>query len=924
MGKLIKNVADSKSMKELSRELPGKELSRERPIKGVDIDRLRRSIKLTFPPGANFVGAYAKIKVKVRGIIFDDLHFVVREGAPGGYISPCRDAEFNAKNPDIMLCFGYKPGTYHLDVRLKSSLATLLHTVAYDLDTVWKDHKNGPSFSFYGINSGGDYAIGAAWGGGIVGQPQNVNTIPQSGTRKIALLLVDTASQRYTTDDAELQAIKDKWLNNIKNGLSVGGVTRSCKTYYKEVSYNNFDIDCDIFGPVHLSENYDELHFDDGSSIPTYAERCIAKGDHLINYNNYQTVIFVVQPWDTTDAMGKPITKFPWPIAWGYPVSTEDANNIPLSYIQMPHNWDVLDGRPIYATASHEIGHNIGLRDQYGKNIYSTAINNRTLEGWDLMAHERYVPHITIAHRLMFGWLQPEWIKCYNFSANYGERVNDTIRLYPIENKPPEGGFSGIEIRIADGCNYYVEYRKKQEAQIGDYSLPTDSAVLVTDVISGFFEPPVTRPLILKVRNDSDGDGSVLVNGLDYKETDLTDSNNPNEFKITVNDIDDTKADVTIQYGYNGKPDPAITPWPASSERPWQSPDIEIQNERNRTDSSWFNVPWAGQHNTVIAKIKNRGNINAPHVKAEFYVKNFTVGGSPETFLGEDTHDINALSTVDFKTEWIPSSEGHYCIVVRIPLYSFTADDGTTIIEMTDTNNVAQSNYDRFISDSASPATRKISFIEVGNPYTLPTVVFINPHQTNPLYRTYLEHKSLYLNPGETRKIKIMFEYDPEIINSVPVSLGDNTMNETDRRQLPEQVYKEYCYMPNHARFASFIYNPHDQNHHVELLGGAEVQVVTGRKTEFGMFYYKEFVGGTLITVDDGQRVTQGKIIIIIRKQMKEGNIVEVYETIPLTVYGEFQYRIQDDKASTLLSVQAYYLPAPGFGDCYSNIITFG
>ena len=122
------------------------------------------SVDLRLSHEPYFVGAYAKIRVITKGIGFDDLYFVLTEGAPGGYISPCRDADFDPANPDIMLCFGYRPGTYHIEVRKKSD-DSLMKTFEYQLDTIWKEEKVGPSLSFHGINSG--YAFGATWGGGI-------------------------------------------------------------------------------------------------------------------------------------------------------------------------------------------------------------------------------------------------------------------------------------------------------------------------------------------------------------------------------------------------------------------------------------------------------------------------------------------------------------------------------------------------------------------------------------------------------------------------------------------------------------------------------------------------------------------------------------------------------------------------------------
>ena len=56
------------------------------------------------------------------------------------------------------------------------------------------------------------------------------------------------------------------------------------------------------------------------------------------------------------------------------------------------------------------------------------------------------------------------------------------IILLLVVGNPPAGRFSGIEIRIADGKNYYFEYRNEQPTHIGDRELPNNNHVLGTSV----------------------------------------------------------------------------------------------------------------------------------------------------------------------------------------------------------------------------------------------------------------------------------------------------------------------------------------------------------------------------------------------------------------------------------------------------------
>ncbi|MFA6703092.1 MAG: CARDB domain-containing protein [Dysgonamonadaceae bacterium] len=870
-----------------------------------------RNVKINFLPDPYFVGSYAKFPVKTVGYVFDDLEFIITEGASGGYISYCRDADFDPAKPDIMICFGYQPGNYHLEVRKKAT-GTLIRTFDFSIDTKWADEKKGPGLSFTGISE--NLSFNPAWGGGSA-TPQNLSVVPAFGVRRIAIILIDFFDARYTTDAPTLTTIRDRWMNEAINGVNNAGRMESSRQYYREVSYNNYDLSASIFGPVNLPNAWSSYFNDDGSPKGAFWQQAVTGCDSTVNYNDFDNLIFVSETG--IDSMSN--TAYAWPYGGAGTFTTAEGNKN-IGVVSMPREWGAAfrPDRSVRSTIVHELGHSIGLGDQY------TPETGRNPGNWETMAWENNLSHFSLAHRMMLGWIQAGWLKTYNFATGGGGVVNETISVSPIENGAPSGSDKiGMEIRIADGWNYYVEYRSPQTTQIGDRALDTPDAVLVTDVDSTPGDAPISRPNILLVHNDIDGDGPVLINGSDYKETDNTDPTFPTDFRLSVSGISATKADVKIEYGVNSKPDPAIRPWPASVERQWQSPDIEVQNVRNLADpTNWFNVPWAGHANNVIAKVKNNGNLNAPDVRVEFYVKNYTVGGSPETFLGQQTLSIPALATVDFTTSWNPPGDGHYCIIVKIPGY--ITPGPTPVLEMSIFNNLAQSNYDRFISASASPATREITQVEVGNPYDKPTRVFIRPGQTNPLYRTYVEHTSLYLAPSETKMVKLMFEYDPQFLYKIPVSLGktdhlDLNSQDKDKMRIREVVEK-YNDKPNKVGVVSYIDNPSEEHPHTPTrLGGVDAEVITGKKTRFERFVKEgNNVTGGVVTVDGKQRVNSGKIIFI--KKISDGkDTFEENEIIDLT-QGTFNHHLKESEKGELVSVQAYYLPALGFSDCYSDV----
>lgn len=859
------------------------------------------SVSLKIPKKALFVGSYVKVPVEIdpnASLKIDELDFLVPDGPRGGVVSLSRDKEFNQQRPDIMLLVGYEPGTYVLQA-LKKKTGVVVGKAKFIVNALWPDDEVGPPrwFTSPGVVS----AEASAWGGGPTTSPQNVNVIPATGTRRIAILLVDTSSQRFTTDAATLQSHRDRWLDEIQNGVTTGGVTRSLRQFYREVSYGNFDISAQVFGPVQLPGSFDDYFKEtDGKYAPKggYYQACFTAGDGLINYNNFDTLLCVSQSVD-----GPPV-KSAWPYAslgnWG-PYTTAEGDKY-YGVISMPNEWGVGDDREIYETATHELGHNLGLRDQY-----RPAVPGRNTGAWEMMHRDNAFPHFSIAHRMMLGWVPAGWVQTFNF-ASMAAPVEQTITLHPIEQgAPPAGRKAGIEIRLADGWNYYLEYRAGQGTQIGDRNLPTDSRVLGTDVVSPPYEAPIDRPGLLLLNNDGDGDGSVLGNGQDYEETDTTDPIFPTDFKVDVSGIDGAKANVRVRYGVNSRPDPSIRPWPAGPGRRYQSPDIEVRNARNQADKAWFNVPWEGNVNTVIAKVKNVGGLDAPGVRLNFYVKKFTANAKrpiPETFLGADVRDVAKGATVEFSTTWTPPRQGHYCIIARIPLYQLPSN--ASVAEMTERNNEAQSNYTRFISRTASPASREIDVVTVGNPYPIRTRIFITAGQTNPLYRTYLETAWLTLDPGETRQVRVMYEYalDPK---QPPATNEEGKMLEKFGRK------------PNDVNLAAFIEDPHDTPRHaIQLLGGIQTQVVTGRDTRFKRFRATdEVVTGLVVTADDGKAVTGGKVIAILtigsgHSQSKEYHTVKV---------NQGQFTVSLGSTTNWKIAEAYYVPTAGLADCNSKRI---
>jgi M6 family metalloprotease-like protein len=825
-------------------------------------------VELTIEQETLFVGAFTPVEVAIdssSGLTIDDLEFAVTTGLAGGLVSTAREVKPDPeRRPRVMLLAGYEPGTHVLEV---SAGGSVVSEAKFEVIGTWNDDKAGPPLWFSG-RPDSDLA-GAAWGGGPNG-PQNISISPQLGTRRIAILLVDTSSQRYTTDGPTLQGHRDRWMNELINGVTASGQTRSTRAFYQEVSFGGLDISAQVFGPVSLTNDWDTYFNTDGTPKGSYFQAAITAGDGLIDYSQTDTVLCVAQ--SVLDGTGA-VTTSAWPYAsigrWG-PYTTSDGN-LNLGVASMPNEWGVVGNREIHETFAHELGHNLGLGDQY-----TPAVAGRNPGGWEMMHNDDSFPHFGVAHRMMLGWIQPSWVRTFNFATS-GAPLDQTVELHAIERgSPPAGRSSAVEVRIGDGLNYYFEYRNGEAPQIGDRSLPTDNRVLGTDVASPPYIPPFSRPTVLLLPADGDDDGTVLDNGDFYREVDA--SPFPVEFRADVSGIDGTSADLRIRYGANGRPDPSIRPWPASSSRRWQSPDIEVRNAKNAADASWANVPWLGNPNTVVAKVKNGGTVLAPQVRVNFSVKDYTVGGAPEAFLGWDIRDIPAGGTVEFTTNWVPPTSGHYCIVVRIPLY--IDPNVPTIVEMTELNNVAQSNYDRFNTATSSPSTRESTTIAVGNPYDKATRVWIIAQQSNPLYRTYLEHTWLQLEPGEVRQVVVLLEHslDPEKPDFVP----------EDARPF-ERQFEKYIRVANDVGFHAYAEDPTDDPRHaLEMMGGAGLMVTTGRATKIDDFSNDgPVITGRVVTTDERKDVPEGVVLVTVSE---DPDAPEAFVTMSTHVKdGQFQ-----------------------------------
>jgi M6 family metalloprotease-like protein len=826
------------------------------------------------PPAAPlFVGSWVPLGYSLAGTGLDgsSVHFEVPDGPTAGLVSYAR---LEAGDPVPLLVAGGAVGRYPV-LLIETAGGTVLADSMFDVTDHWPDTETGPSRMVTGATA---MEGASGWGGGP-NTPQNLGDLTHTGTWNTLVLMVDTSTARWpTTPPATVTADQTAVLGHVVNGATFNGQTRSARHYYEENSgfiaasggnpgrgltiaaRNN-----QVFGPVNLPNAWtsyfaqkkdangtviDARWSSIGTTTQTIISQALSAG--VVTRADLTAVDALVIVPRSPDASSTAGNRFVWPHAslgkrrllLGTNVMTEQGD---IAYTYVPLDFAAHDGRQMHTTLSHEVGHNLGLLDVYDIEEYSNDVTARITSDWEMMAGSRdRLPHFSISNKMRMGWVPAGQLRLYNFQGSGG--VNDTITLHAAElADPPAGRPRGIEIRIGDGLNYYVEYRSEQAGGISD-DLLTDRRVVVTDVTSEDYVAPLARPRIMFVPNDVDGDGPIIGTGADFEDKD---PGTQMDLAVTVVSTAVDQASVRVTYGSQGKPEPGIRPWTGGPN--WQSPDIEVRNARATADPSrWFNVPWLGHDNTIVAKVRNAGDIIATGVVVDFFVTEYTTGDGPWVSLGNDRRDVGPGATVEFSRPWNPSAADgrHYCVIVRIRLYQ--APGNPAIVDQNIYNNEARSNYTSFISASASPSTRVGTLVELANPFSRSTLVFADVRQTHAQHRVFVEHDWLRVEGRATRPIAV---FDEALWGTRE---WGSVARDQDRR--PELLWK----VPNLVSVEGFAVRPYQTDCGARIpTGGVALQVHAGRATDIRIDAKRlTYTTGIVRFVDNGDPVTDGRVLI--------------------------------------------------------------
>ena len=875
-----------------------------------------------------FVGSWTELgfDLGTSGLSKDEVHFDVPDGLDAGFVSYTRPD--GSADPVPLLVVGGRVGEHKVRL-LKTASNTELANAAFEITDHWRDPDSGPP-GFYVTNS--SFSGDSGWGGGP-GTPQNVNTQPHIGTWRSLVLMADTDTARWPTDAATMDANREAIIGHVSDGITFNGDNRSARIYYEENSQfvaasggtpaRGLTLsvrDDKAFGPVNLPgawTDYFKQETDDegvvtsekwwskGGTLQTIISRAISDG--VATTADFTDIdVLIVLPFSPDGAGGD---RFVWPHAHRpeeFLCGTDAvADRRTLAWTFVPLDFDAHSTRQMHTTLSHELGHTLGLPDLYDFPEYSDDVTNRLTGGWEMMAgSNNRLSHYTISNKMRMGWIPAEHLKLYNFQGSSAVAQNITLHAAELGD-PPAGRFKAIEIRLGDGWNYYVEYRAEQAAQISD-DLITDRTVVITDVTSDSYVAPLIRPPILFVRSDTDGDGPLIGTGKDFEEKD---PGTQMDLKIEVVSTAADNAVVKVSYGANGKPEPGIRPW--EGEPNWQSPDIEVRNDRADADpGTYFNTPWLGHDNKVIAKVRNSGDLLAKGVVVDFFVTEYSSGDGPWVPLGSDARDVGPGQTVEFSAGWNPPADEdkHYCVIVRIPLYQ---DPGNlAIVDQNIFNNEARSNYTQFVSASASPSTRVGARVLLANPFKRSTLVFADVKKSHPHHRVFTDHQWLRVPGLGQRPIRV---WDEALWGTKE---WDIVVKGSEKKR-PSLLWK----IPNRLSVSGWAARPFDADCGARTLtGGVGIRVDAGRATKVHLREVKKaLVTGQVVFVDNGAAVPAGGTMLV-EAWTKGGGRYTV--TTKVKENGMFACKLRDRSGDEAKAVETHYLGAAGAAPCTSGPVT--
>ncbi|MCF7832213.1 MAG: M6 family metalloprotease domain-containing protein [Candidatus Marinimicrobia bacterium] len=238
---------------------------------------------------------------------------------------------------------------------------------------------------------------------------------PTLGTKKFLLILVEFADNSFThsaTDFDSLMNAKNYTYNN-----AIGSVNE----FYKATSFDRFDPQFDIVGPVKLSQNMEYYGNNSTGNVQQFVYEAIMLADGRVNYADYDN-----------DNDGYVDNIYLIYAGYGECFGGADPNTIWPHRSALYSYHPQLDGKYFYdystsmefygisgttrtsiGVVCHEFGHVCGLPDYYDTDYEDSGGNCGGLGGWDAMAggswnySGRRPPIFNAWSRMFLNWAEP-------------------------------------------------------------------------------------------------------------------------------------------------------------------------------------------------------------------------------------------------------------------------------------------------------------------------------------------------------------------------------------------------------------------------------------------------------------------------------------------------------------------------------------
>jgi len=179
-----------------------------------------------------------------------------------------------------------------------------------------------------------------------------------------------------------------------------------------------------------------------------------------------------------------------------------------------------------------------------------------------------------------------------------------------------------------------------------------------------------------------------------------------------------------------------------------------------------------------------------------------------------------------------------------------------------------------------------------------PAFVYFTINQPHPLYRTYIDHRWVYLQPGERRQVLVMVES----------LLGDQRF---------DTIVREFKHQERRIMTTLRLSALGDTRSTctATVLGGASILAVAGIGTEFRRFDIRGGRGEGFVARTDTGAGVNGPVLVSIMPRKLETNRQEIIRQVTAQG-GRFVVEVGESMDAR---VQAHYLGTYPYGPCDSR-----